>query len=96
MEDKEIIIEDDYCSWNGMRTIYFQCQQTSHSSAPYGTHGLGEACRCGGDSMYIVSYKTISGKEISKHLCEQHTNKIIKDAQDKNYKITDYRKPLTK
>jgi hypothetical protein len=88
MDKNEIIIEDDYCSWNGIRAIFFQCQHTERR--------WGEDYRCGGDSMYLVSYKTIYGTQITKHLCEVHTKEIIRQAKEKGYTIIDNSKVLTK
>jgi hypothetical protein len=92
MNDKEIIIDNAYSYWNGMKYIYRQCENINYYIPPaYGTSGNGEPHRCGGDSMYIITYKTIYGTEITKHFCESCFKTWIKDANDKGYKIIDMR-----
>ena len=83
MNANEIIIDNDFCGWNGIRTIFFQCQHIKHR--------WGEIFRCGGDSMILATFLTASGTQITKHLCETHFNDIIKQAQEKGFKIIDMR-----
>jgi hypothetical protein len=86
-DNNTLTIEDDYSSWNGIRQIYFQCQHVDHYPASLAYNGLSEEHRCGGDSMYLVTYHTASGTKISKHLCERHTNELIEQANNKGYEI---------
>ena len=92
MDAKEIIIDDDYCSWNGIKYIYFQCENINYYIPPaYGVSGNGEPHRCSWDSIYIITYMTIYGTVITKHFCENCFEIWVKDAESKGYKITDMR-----
>lgn len=92
MSANEIIIDNAYGSWNGRKYIYRQCENIDFYFQPaYGTYGKGEPHRCGGDSIYTITYKTIYGTEITKHFCESCFNAWIKDAESKSYKIIDMR-----
>jgi hypothetical protein len=90
MDTNEIVIDKDYYCWNGSRMIYFQCDHTDMVSPPYGTLGNIETRRCGRDSSYVITYQKYD-RIISKHFCEEHANKFIKQAEKANYKITDMR-----
>lgn len=79
-KDPQITIEDDYYSINKNtgRMICFQCDHVHYMTPDYGTYGMGEPVRCGGDSAYLVSFPIASGKIISKHICEVHIKGYIK------------------
>lgn len=84
MDTTKIIIDDDYCSWTGTRTIFFQCTHIDHDNM------WGEEHRCGGDSMFIITCETPYGIQ-SHHFCEYHTKQFIDKAKEGGYNIIDMR-----
>jgi len=70
--------ENDTVQFNKYdKPVYHQCQHETRTPPLYGSYWNTETTRCGGDSMYLLTYSVGSGKKITKHLCSRHAQEFL-------------------
>ena len=80
---ENFIVDSDIVEFNRYdRPLYHQCQHVDFVKPLYGSYWNSETVRCGGDSMYLITYTGgTTGNVYTKHLCTRHAIEFLENSK---------------
>jgi hypothetical protein len=83
VDKDKLIVDDDIADFNKYdKPLYHQCQHVTNNPPLYGSYWNRETTRCGGDSMYLITYAGgTTGQIYTKHLCSQHSIEFLNNCK---------------